>query len=86
VINKGTATIHEPPREVIGDLLYEQNRTKNIGNNGSTAVGGNGQPISCIGCHGVGGTSSIVAPASPSSPIQVPRNKTDQQLLSAYMK
>ena len=27
-INKKTATIHEPPREVIGDLLYEQNKGK----------------------------------------------------------
>jgi hypothetical protein len=85
-INKKTATIHEPPRKVIGDLLYEQNKGKAVGSAGGIPAGGPGQPIFYIGCHGVGGASGSEAVAPQSSPIQRPKTLTDQQTLEMYIE
>jgi hypothetical protein len=41
-INKGTATIYKPLREVINDLLYKQNKGKAVGNMSGVFVGGIG--------------------------------------------
>jgi hypothetical protein len=38
-INKGIATVYEPLRKVIGDLLYEQNKGKAVGNISGVSVG-----------------------------------------------
>ena len=84
-INKKTATVHEPPREIIGDLLHEQNKGKALGGVSGIPGRGNNQPIFYVGRNGVGGPCTF-EPASQSSSIQPPKNKTDQQLLRAYFE
>ena len=67
-------------------MLYEQNKGKAVGNMGGVSVGGIGQPVFYVGCHGVGGPSTLESTAPPSSPIQPPKNKTGQQMLEAYLE
>jgi hypothetical protein len=85
-INKGTATVYKPPREVISDLLYKQNKGKAVGNMSGVSVKGIDQPVFYVGCSGVEEPSTLESTALPSSPIQPPKNKTGQQMLKAYLE
>jgi len=58
---------------------------KAVGGVGGIPGRGNNQPIFYVGCNGVGGPSTFES-APQSSPIQPPKNKTDQQLLRAYFE
>jgi hypothetical protein len=76
-INKKITTIHEPLREVISDLLYEQSKTKAVTYLGGISVTGSGQPIFYVGYNKIRGFSTFEFTAPPNNLIQILKDKTD---------